>query len=155
MIFDRMENMGNYRGLSRNLVTAIAYLERPDLRKLSAGEFRIDGEEVFIRVSDGSTKDISQGCYEYHRKYMDIQIAIDGREMILLGDGIVKTVQDYREDIGLVQCRESARCVLEPGKFAIFGTGERHMPGISVDSGSDRIRKAVVKVAAGETVCGA
>lgn len=153
MIFDRMENIGNYKGLSRNLDIAIAYLQHTDLKKLPTGKTRIDGEEVFIQVSDSSTKHISQGCYEYHRKYIDIQMEIDGREMILLGNGIIETVQDYQEDIGLVQCYESARCILEAGKFAIFGTDECHMPGISVDSDNNNIRKAVVKVAAWGNIC--
>lgn len=153
MIFNRIENIGKYKGLSRNLDTAISYLQHTDLGKLPLGKTVIDEDRVFVQVTDGCTKHISQGCYEYHRKYADIQIIMEGREMILLGSDILENVQDYREDIGLVQCRESARCVLEAGWFVLFETGERHMPGIAAGDGSCNVRKAVVKVADQECMC--
>lgn len=148
MIFDRIENLKNYRGINRNLDTAIDFLLSVDLDGLADGKTGIDEERVFIQVQDGCTKDITQGNYEYHRCYMDVQIGIQGEERILLGGSVTGQVQEYRPDIGLVQCERAAECVLRRGYFALFRAGEYHMPGIAAGDSADRMtRKAVVKAA--------
>ena len=148
MIFDRNENLKNYRGIDRNLDAAIDFLLSAELDDLAVGKTVIDGERVFIQVQDACTKDIVQGSYEYHRCSLDIQIGIQGEERILLGGNVTRQVQEYRPDIGLVQCERAAECILRRGYFALFRAGEYHMPGIAVDDSADRkIRKAVVKAA--------
>lgn len=146
MIFDRIENLKNYRGINRNLDTAIDFLSSADLDDLAVGKTEIDGERIFIQVQDACTKDAAQGNYEYHRCYADIQIGMQGEERILLGGDVTQQIQEYRPDIGLVQCERMAECVLRRGYFALFRAGEYHMPGIAVgDSAGRKIRKAVVK----------
>ena len=108
----------------------------------------IDGERVFIQVQDACTKDIVQGSYEYHRCYMDIQIGIQGEERILLGGNVTRQVQEYRPDIGLVQCERAAECILRRGYFACSGQGNiicPELPWMILQTG--RSEKAVVKAA--------
>ncbi len=148
MIFDRIENLKNYIGIHTNLDTAINFLLHTDLESLPTGRTEVDGEHVFIQVSDAFTKEEAQGCYEYHRQYMDLQIGIEGQERILLGGDVGKQIREYQQDIGLAECRPAAGCLLKRGCFALYRAGEYHMPGIMPDDcDSRKIRKAVVKIA--------
>lgn len=148
MIFDRIENLPNYKGIHANLDKAITFLMQTDLSSLPAGRTRIDGEQVYMQVSDAYTKKIAQGQYEYHRQYMDLQIGIEGQERIFLGGEVTEQVEEYRQDIGLVQCLSVAECTLKRGYFALYRAGEYHMPGITPDgSDSKAVRKAVIKIA--------
>lgn len=148
MIFDSINNLDQYKGIHKNLDTAITFLQSTDLNSLPVGRTEIDGERVFIQVSEACPREINLGCYEYHRQYMDLQIGIQGQERIFLGGEVTKELRAYQSDIGLAQCRAVAECRLSGGYFILFRAEEYHMPGIIVDaSASGKIRKAVVKIA--------
>lgn len=48
MIYDLLANIGNYRGMNRNLDKAIDYLMTADVRTLPMGRTEIDGDRVFL-----------------------------------------------------------------------------------------------------------
>ena len=56
MICDALENLNRYRGLHKNLETAIDYLTAyrvtHDLSDLPLGRTEVDGENVFINVME-------------------------------------------------------------------------------------------------------
>ena len=84
MIISNYENLSRYKGLSKNLDTAIQYLQTADKTSLDVGKFSIDGEEVFGIVSQYNTRSVDEGKYETHQKYLDIQCLLAGEEYILV-----------------------------------------------------------------------
>ena len=80
MIADTMKNIEKYRGLSKNLDTAIAFLKEYDLSTLPDGKTVVDGARVFVNVMEADLREAEGAAYEYHKKYADIQINIDGSE---------------------------------------------------------------------------
>lgn len=48
MICDTLEHLGRYRGLHKNLDTALDFLARQDLSALPMGTTPVDGEEVYV-----------------------------------------------------------------------------------------------------------
>lgn len=82
MIYDLLANIGNYRGMNRNLDKAIDYLMTVDINTLPLGKTEIDGDRVFLQVMEARTHELTDESYEVHRDYMDIQIDIDGCEVI-------------------------------------------------------------------------
>ena len=52
MIYDILENLEQYTGLFEYLDTAIAYLAQTDLEALPAGRTDIDGDNVYLTVSE-------------------------------------------------------------------------------------------------------
>ena len=80
MIFDEIRNIGQYQGISKNLDTAIAFLQKTDVTTLPVGKTEIDGDNVFITVMEVVTKDKEELRFEYHKEYMDIQMDIEGTE---------------------------------------------------------------------------
>ena len=83
MICDALEHLNRYRGLHRNLDTAIDYLAAyhvaHDLSDLPLGRTEVDGENVFINVMEADLSPDSTRL-EYHKKYADLQIDLTGGE---------------------------------------------------------------------------
>ena len=83
MICDALEHLNRYRGLHRNLDTAIDYLTAyhvaRDLYDLPLGRTEVDGENVFINVMEADLSPDSTRL-EYHKKYADLQIDLTGGE---------------------------------------------------------------------------
>jgi YhcH/YjgK/YiaL family protein len=83
MIFDRIENLKYYYGLSPLIEKALKYLETTDLTKLPEGKIEIDGDAIYAVISTNRTQPYNAAKYETHKKYIDIQYAIEGKEDIL------------------------------------------------------------------------
>lgn len=147
MIFDRVENAKRYLGISENLDRAFKYMMETDLSALEDRRHEIDGENVFVNVMHAATK-ADMGEYEFHEKYYDIQIDLEGNEDILFGTKYQEITKPYQEDndagMGICQCE--ALCHLGAGKFAVCEPLEPHLPGRAADGREQEIRKAVIKV---------
>lgn len=148
MVYDKLENIGHYRGISAWFDMAAKFLENTDLTALPLGRTEIHGDKVFINVMEAVAKDEHEVDYEIHREYMDIQIDLEGTEVILIGGGDIKEKKPFREDIdfGTVLCEEAARLYMGAGRFALCMGEEPHKPGIAVLP-ERKIKKCVVKAA--------
>ena len=122
MICDALENLNRYRGLHKNLETAIDYLTAyhvaHDLSDLPLGCTEVDGENVFINVMEAGLSPDSARL-EYHKKYADLQIDLTSPDAV--------------------------SGVLGEGRFVLFFPGELHKPGVA-RPGCDHVRKAVIKI---------
>lgn len=148
MIYDEIKNIGRYRGQSVWLDKAIDFLEKTDLKSLPMGRKEIDGNKVFLNVMEANAKREDELNFEIHKKYMDIQIDIEGKEGIQIGFDIQKVIETYSEDrdIGMVHCDESIMCNLGKDKFIICMPEEPHKPGIATGENT-YLKKCVFKVA--------
>ncbi|NJO69074.1 MAG: DUF386 domain-containing protein [Bacteroidetes bacterium] len=59
---------------------AFAYLSSTNLDTLSVGKHILDGENLFISVTEAPVKDFEATKWEAHKKYIDIQYVIRGKE---------------------------------------------------------------------------
>ena len=97
MIYDLLENIGRYRGICPNLDTAIRFLMDTDLNTLPTGKTEIDGDRVYLQIMDAVTHELTEDSYEIHRAYMDIQIDLDGCEVIGTALDQVTPAGEYRQ----------------------------------------------------------
>ena len=147
MIYDKLSNLGLYKGMNKNLDTAIDYLSSHDLNELPMGKNVVDGDNVFINVMDAKAFPVDERFYEVHKKYMDIQIDLVGVERIDTGDCTKMKIEEYSEenDVAKAYAPDLAQCVIGPGNFIICMAGEPHKPNIAV-SEDTVLKKAVCKV---------
>lgn len=147
MIFDKLKNIGTYKGLSANLDTAIDYILSHDLNDLALGKNVIDGDQVFVNVMEITTAFAEDKVYEMHKDYLDIQIDLNGAERLLTGDQNTMEMGEYNAagDVSLGTATAIADCTIGPDNFVICMTGEPHMPGAAVDQPAP-IKKCVFKV---------
>ena len=147
MIYDKLANIGLYKGMNPNLDTAIDFITSNDLNALPLGKTVIDGTNVYINVMDAKASPVEERAYEVHKNYMDIQIDLAGVERIDTGDYTEMELGEYNEekDVAKATAKDLAECLIGPGNFIICMAGEPHKPNIAV-SENTVLKKAVVKV---------
>lgn len=151
MIYDRMDKLKTYKGISKNLDTAIDYLGKNDVKKLPEGKHPIDGDKVIVQVMSYETKDLAAAKYEAHKKYIDIQFVLDGKEACYgtpLENLEPSEPFNTERDLGFYKngTAPEASLPLTPEVFAIFFPHDAHKPSCDLE-GKRKLRKVVVKVA--------
>lgn len=120
MLYDTLENLNQYTGLFEHLDTAIDFIEGGGLGALPAGRTDIDGDAVYVTVTEAETTPGEGRPFETHSRYMDLHIDLAGVEL--------------------------CETALGEGRFAVFLAEEAHKPLIRAQ-GSNRVKKAVFKIA--------
>ncbi len=128
---------------------AFSFLKNNDLQKLELKRYDIDGDNVYAPVSEYLSKTEENPSYEVHRKYIDIQYIINGREII--GHAPISMKKDilvpYDEskDYELMSVNSGVSLKAAPDRFFIFFPDDAHSPGLK-DGENSQVRKVVVKV---------
>ncbi|WP_404330301.1 YhcH/YjgK/YiaL family protein [Mesobacillus maritimus] len=78
MIIDLTENLGEYRSLNPRIANGLEKLNEVELDYTKRFDF--DGGYLFFQ--EGTTTPIDEGTFEAHKKYMDVQIVLDGSEYV-------------------------------------------------------------------------
>lgn len=147
MIYGKIEELGNYKGLHHNFDKAIEYIQTHDLKLLDAGKNIIDGDAVYANVMNPALIAEDEGIYEVHRKYLDLHIDIEGSEKLLICEySKDKITKEYSEadDYELLDGDKTCECLLDEKHFAVCALMEPHKPLVSDTEG--KIRKAVFKI---------
>lgn len=112
----------------------------------------IDGEKAFINYSSYVNKDAGECKFESHKKYIDIQFVVSGREFIdvCAADGLTYTENRLDEgDIAFFETPEKfSTADLGAGDFVILFPGEAHRPLVAPDGVPTKTFKAVAKILA-------
>ena len=147
MILDSIENLSLYRGLSVNIFKAIDYILNNNLNDLSVGKHQILNDDIFVIINEYETKDEFDCPTETHKKYIDIQIMLQGEEKI--GFAFLKkqeVTEQYNKDKDYTfYSTQLDYQYLRKGHFVIFLPTDLHCPSIKIDK-PIKVKKAVVKV---------
>jgi YhcH/YjgK/YiaL family protein len=145
---NKAEFMAQYEKNKTLWDKAFLFLKETNLDTIKPGKYPIDGTDVYASVTENPTKNLADAKWEFHKKYIDLQMVITGKEKM----GIVpltKTseTEPYNEnkDLGFVSCAEGDYYEATPGNFFIFLPSDAHKPSIKVE-GCDKDKKIVIKV---------
>ena len=148
MIYDNIDNLETYAGISEDIRVGLEYLQNvaSDVEK---GVYEISPSVKAI-VSEYTTKKINENGYEAHRQYIDIQYLVRGTEKICsLPLEYLKETQPYSEkdDAALYQQKDvqPQQMLIGDGYFAIFFPQDGHMPQLCAGEPL-AVKKIVVKV---------
>lgn len=148
MIKDTLKRAETYYGISENLKKGFEWLKNTDLDGITPARYVIDGEKLFANVQEYETK--SEAKYEAHKKYIDIQYMIRGKELV--GTNSINnctTCDKYNADTDLefMDCNtEEIYQTLSEGEFLVFFPQDAHKPSISPNE-KLCVKKVIVKVA--------
>lgn len=147
MIYDTMNHLARYKGIHPNLDQGLAFLEETVLADLPLGKTVIDGDKVFVTIMEAKLQEASEGSFEFHEKYLDIQLDLEGEEMIGIGFSTIVDSRDYDEekDFGTIVCQRELLLPLGTNRFIICMPKEPHKPGIQGQL-SQNVKKCVVKI---------
>lgn len=148
MVYDKIDNIELYRGLSEDIYAGLKFLSSVDVA-IENGVHEIS-EGVRAVVSEYETKSTNQNGFEAHRKFLDIQYLILGKEIVRckpVENLVVTKAYDAQNDY-LLFCNEvdnTSDFLLGDGYFALLYPDDAHEPQLSVD-GPMPVKKVVVKI---------
>ena len=149
MIYDKIDNLELYKGLSADIYDGLMFLRKvnPDI---AVGVYQLTPNVKAI-VSEYTTKETNESGYETHRQNIDIQYLLKGNEKIacLPAEELSET-KPYSDETdaafyNAVSDLNPLSFDLRPGYFAIFFPQDGHMPQLCVLEPED-VKKVVVKV---------
>ena len=141
--------------------TAFAYVDellRPGsptaqrVRGIAVGQaHRVElGGGVFVMEQAYETKPRVDGFFESHQKHIDVQVMVEGEEIMELVDVArikVRKPFDPERDLVLYEdCADASELRARAGDTAIFYPADVHMPSLRQTAQPVVVRKAVVKV---------
>lgn len=140
-----------YASLHPAFPKAFAEMRRILAEGAEDGRITLDGDKLFINVQSYTSKPESDCGFEAHKKYIDIQLILEGEEIIGYesADRLTLT-REYDESADYMLYAlggEYDKIRLTRGDFVILFAGEPHAPAIAADTPAP-VRKAVVKVLA-------
>ena len=149
MIYDQIANIERYQGLQKGIDVLIDWLKEHDYKALPTGRTDILGDKVFANVQEPTTRNPEEARFESHRRYMDLQVDVDGREAFRVAQGPVtgRTEFDEANDYDLEDAERYVQGDLDDDRFVVYMVGEPHMPNVAFPGDGPRtIKKICFKV---------
>jgi biofilm protein TabA len=156
MVIDTLNNCERYGLLQPEFAKAFQFLKQADWVELGAGAVNtdrhsvrhaIDGDRMYVSIDHTQGRGHSGARLEAHRRHIDIQLTIEGREEIgwkPLADCTQPAgAFDGERDVGFFGDMPDTWLSLPAGTFAIFFPDDAHAP----LAGSGTVKKAIVKIA--------
>lgn len=146
MVFDKIENSSLYNCLGKRFEKAFLMLKSGNCN-LEPGTYEVDGKNLYYMVQDYTTKKMSEGKYELHKHYADLQLVVSGVEnMGYANISDLAPINNYDEVSDKQYLSGNGTLMKTPaGYFAIFFPEDGHMPCMEVNSPS-QVKKIVFKI---------
>jgi YhcH/YjgK/YiaL family protein len=147
MIVDTIDQCVRYRGLHPGFAAAFDFAMSGDLATLAAGRRLIDGDRLYVSIDHTAGRGRAGARLESHRRYIDIQLTLDGDEEIgwrpLSQCRAAAGPHDEQRDIRFYDDQPDSWVAVPRGRFAIFFPGDAHAP----LGGTGLLKKAIFKIA--------
>ena len=146
MILDTLQNRECYYSLSPRLRTAFEWLDKTDVASLEVGRHAIDGDDIFVNVSELDLRPRSAAALEVHNEYIDIQVVFGGEEEFGWSPRSAvtspRTEFDVEKDIQFFEDEPQTFYTVREGQFTILMPQDAHAPML----GEGHVRKLIFKV---------
>lgn len=147
MIKDHINNAHQYDDLHPNFRSVLEILQSLNLNALQPGHIELDGNYVYININETKSKNKEEAKLESHRRYIDIQMPLSGKETF----GVKATTNctnpigefDTERDIIFYEDAPTEYITLNKGEFVIFFPDDAHAPCINT---IDNHLKLIVKI---------
>jgi len=151
MIFGHVNDLeSGFAWLPQPLKTALAHLKATDFAALPAGNYDLQGRDIYVQVIDMATKPFAETRPEVHRQYIDVQFLCRGKEKIGVAaetgnNTLAEDLLATRDLLFYTGMENESTLTMTPGSFAVFFPSDVHRPGCA-DGEPSPIRKVVIKV---------
>ena len=150
MIVDNIKNSDTYKYLGDSFIKATEFINKAVNENLPVGKYEIDGDKLYAMVQSYTSNAADDGLFEAHKKYIDVQYIISGKEQIFATD--VENTQiekEYNPEIDALLSKakdDYTVIVMSSGDFAVFYPQDAHRPGVAYNKTPSQINKIVVKI---------
>ena len=147
MIIGNLATISQYKGLNKNLDTALDYILSHNLIQLPLGKTVIDGENVFVNHFEYEPIPVEACFFEGHQSYTDIHIVYKGAERFgvthiefLTPETEYDPLTDFTKYSGPIHTITH----LVPGQFIMTFPEDIHMPKIKLENTPPQLTKKLV-----------
>lgn len=147
MIYDKIENLERYKGLS-DIYEGLLFLKNATI-DIETGKHNINNN-VVANVSEVTTATTNPLDYEAHKEHLDIHFPLNGEERILVCQvENLEQYSEYKADTDAVFYKNPSGKAVEitvgKGYFAVLFPNDGHEPLLCIDK-PEKLKKVVVKV---------
>lgn len=144
MIIDSVDNILMYeplvKGFSKGVKAALGIESKAD------GRYEFEGG--YFMIQTGETKRMEEGTFEAHRKYIDIQILLDGCEELVWSDirNLNTSVPyDEKKDVERLDGKKDHHMLISKGMFYIAFPHDGHKAVSHIEE-KHLYKKVVIKI---------
>jgi YhcH/YjgK/YiaL family protein len=147
MILDTLKNKEQYASLHPRFKAVFDYIDTHDLASMELGRHDIDGDNIFVMVQELELRPYEQARLELHRKYIDIQLVLRGKEEVFGWSEkkdclMAETEFDEAKDIQLFTDKPQCFYTVREGQFSILFPEDGHAPML----GEGVVKKCIFKI---------
>ena len=146
MVLDALPQLNRYLELHPAFPKAADAIASRVLATLGPDRYEIDGQRLYLSIDETEGRGRGGARLESHRRYIDIQVTIEGQEEIGWRTGsechLPIAALDEERDIQLYEDSPAIWLAVPPGYFAIFFPHDAHAP----LAGTGRLKKAIFKI---------
>lgn len=137
MIYDTLNNLPNYLGMSDNLDAVIEFVMARDINNLPAGKTRIDGDKAVVTVCTVTPQTSDKALFQRRDDHLTLETDLEGSELfeVSLGE-LTPTRPTAGTSIAGMLCE---------GRFALYLAGEPYKSGLKAQ-GCGKLKKAVFSI---------
>ena len=147
MVLDTFAQRARYLHLHPAFAQAFEFAALHDLGALPPGRHVIDGERLYLSIDHKEGRGRGGARLESHRRYIDIQLTLDGAEEIgwrpLSSCAPARSAFDDTRDIAFYDDDPDSWLSVPRDRFAIFFPEDAHAP----LGGIGLLKKAIFKIA--------
>ena len=147
MIYDSIKNSKLYSGLGPGFREAFDFFISTKFEKTPPCRYDLkDG--IYYMVQNYETKPEAEGFFETHRKYIDLQCVVSGRErhdFTHFSTLKQRDPYDTEKDMVIYDGKGNS-LILEAGYFVIYYPDDAHMPNIRAGKEPQKMIKVVLKI---------
>ena len=126
MIYDTLNNLPNYLGMSENLDAVIEFVMARDINNLPAGKTRILGDKAVVTVSTVTPQTSDKALFQRRDSHLTLETDLEGSELfeVSLGELTPTKPTDEAADLTVGTAGTSIAGMLCEGRFALYLAGE-------------------------------
>ena len=156
MIITNVNNEIQNKSLAKDIRFCIEFAKKNENKILSLvnGSYDVGYNNIKMNLGKYFTKSENEKFWESHKKYLDVQIMINGTEKVAINDIRDMEVKSFDEekDLTILEGDKAFDIIMKTGDVLVFFPNDVHKPELNVsendDSGSRRkiVTKVVFKI---------
>jgi len=150
MIIDNLKNCELYYGVNEKFKKAFEFIKKACDENMPVGKYEIEDSDIYAMIQEYTAKEPESGKFEGHRKYIDIQFIVSGKEkmeVMNISEATAKTEYNEERDFSFFENADGVTGVVcGSGEYGIFFPWDIHKPGLVADEENREVKKIVVKV---------
>jgi biofilm protein TabA len=136
MIYDTIDNAGKYAAICAPLKAILDFAATVTPATPTGKHELADG--VFANVGRYATEPAEERLFESHRKYIDVQIVVEGRERVDVAPlAVAVEIEAYSEEgdcaFHHAPAEFTSQIALTEGAFVILEPSDAHKPNCTLD----------------------